>query len=597
MQRNLRKRQPKPAESPNLSQSDPNTSPLPPSDPGSTVDGTYNDEEERRGPLPKTPSKNRDPNKKSLTRAEQRRVVKASAYGKRCGVTGESFIGNSDNEFCHVAEKSTPIQLVHHLETKWALPHGTLNIDRSENILIMQANLHKAFDTAAFMFFPNHDVLARVEQYTDLPHPKLPFDTVFKFKPGHFWDYDFIPLTWNEHRSIFIKNINCSKKTNNEDKFDNAPGYTQFDPLDRDSEKRRIFRFHVNPFFMIYNAGLKISELEPGPFASLLIRDGRAKTVDRIYKKWTRDYLGPAPTTDKDEDEGGDEDSDEDDEGNNEDNGGEHRDEGIEDSEAASSNLSLGNDKGKAPQRGLALAGDDRDYGVLAPAGQVREDATSEFQEGGGSTIAGGPPASTFVGTDDSDSHASGSQWDDNIFAPSIASAPAGVPGPSFTLSGNIDKRLRGHPKAPKTNIQNTSPVPQAIRGLKRKQALAQSDAASEPQASTRGRPHRGAPKTFSLPPLDEPGQPSSQSAMPPPSIPSRRHSIRLRSSATQASASSSTIHNEGGPPQSVAASQSTTNAPAAKSTDDEDSRHSLSGPKRKKKKRNSSAEYKPGHS
>ncbi|KAK7017526.1 hypothetical protein VNI00_018605 [Paramarasmius palmivorus] len=136
MLQSLRKRRENPVPSPKSSELDPFSSPLPPSDPGSTVDGTYNDEEERRGPLPKTPRKNRDPNKKiSLTEQEKARVVKGSAYGKRCGVTWESFKGNADNEFFHVAEKCTPIELVHHLEGQWGMPHGTLNVDRSEKQL------------------------------------------------------------------------------------------------------------------------------------------------------------------------------------------------------------------------------------------------------------------------------------------------------------------------------------------------------------------------------------------------------------------------------------------------------------------------------
>ncbi|KAK7017523.1 hypothetical protein VNI00_018602 [Paramarasmius palmivorus] len=116
MQRGLRKRK-EPAPSTNSSERDPQSTPLPSSDLGSTVDGTYNDKTQRRGPLPKSPRKNRSPNKKvSLTKLEKDRVVEASLRGKRCGVTGESFKGNADNEFCHVAEKSTPIELIHHLE-------------------------------------------------------------------------------------------------------------------------------------------------------------------------------------------------------------------------------------------------------------------------------------------------------------------------------------------------------------------------------------------------------------------------------------------------------------------------------------------------
>ncbi|KAK7017524.1 hypothetical protein VNI00_018603 [Paramarasmius palmivorus] len=507
---------------------------------------------------------------------------------------------------------------------------------------VVQANLHKAFDSSAFMFFPEGKVLEKIAKYTDLPQPKQQaFDKAFKPPKGQqSWTYTFIPLKWNPDRSIFIKNLDLSKRLSedpDDERYANAPGYTEFKPYDSEQRRKMKFKLHIHPFFVIFNAGCKIRELDKAGISDLAALDSRVTVITQIFNQWLSGYQGPPPTPTKaadegenegenedededvDEDEGDgkgeDEDDSDEDEDEDEDEGkynqdanntSEKEDGGLGDADSDSDESLPIKDKGKTAQRRSGPT--EGDYHLLAPAVQPKEGMTSRNPDDESSTIAGGPPASTFVGTAlsaDEDSQATGSQWD--IFAPSFASAPVGVAGPSFALAGNIDKRLRGYPKAPKTDIQDTSPVP-AIRGLKRKQnalgaALARSDVASEPQISTRGRPRRGAPKTLMLPPHDttdtNPGQSSSQSAMPPPSIPSRRHSTRLRTSAMQASASSSTLPNEasGSQAHSDATSQFTVNAPAVETTDDEGSRSSLAGPKRKKKRRNSSTEYKPGRS
>ncbi|KAK7026844.1 hypothetical protein VNI00_015386 [Paramarasmius palmivorus] len=624
----------------NSSERDPQSTPLPSSDPGSRKIGS--------------------PDKKiSLTKLEKARVVEASTCGKRCGITQESFKGNADNEFCHVAEKSTPLKLVHHMENQWGLSRGTLNVDQSANVVLMQANLHKAFDTGAFMFLPQRKLLEQILEYTDMAQPKAAFDKVFKVKRRQPWSYTFFPLKWNPDRSVFIKTLDFSKGLSedpDDEVFANAPGYTQFEPCNEKQREEFRFKLHIHPFFVIFNAGCKLRELGKAEISALNILDSRVSDIVDIFAQWMTGYQGPPPTPtkaadeentgedqvegrdedenddegedeeedeDEDEDEGEGEDKDDEDEDEDEDEEDEDEDKAThdhwdanntsekEDGEPADPDPDLDEmlpikDKGKAAQHKSGPT--EGDYHLLAPAAQPKDGVTSHHLDDESSTIAAGPPPSTFVDTAlsaDGDSQATGSQWAE-IFAPSFASAPVGVAGPSFALAGSIDKRLRGYPKAPKTDIQDTSPV-SAIRGLKRKQdalgaALARSDVASEPQISTRGRTRRGAPKTLMLPPHDtdtRPGQSSSQSAVPPPSIPSRRHSTRLRTSAMQASASSSTIPNEASRSraQSDATSQFTAFAPAVEITDDEGSRHSLTGPKRKKKRRNSSAEYKPGRS
>ncbi|KAK7014462.1 hypothetical protein VNI00_019340, partial [Paramarasmius palmivorus] len=277
-----------------------------------------------------TPVKNYDPRKKaSLNDNRKDRVVMRSRYGKRCGFCRESFKGNRDHEFFHAMEKCTPLEFVHHAEPQWGKAHGTLNIFESRwNIGVATASIHKAFDSGAFMLLPETSVLERVRDYTDSPlEHRKPFDEVcaspkkhvsgtdecfhevFKLLQGEYWLYTFFPLTWNKKRSIFMKNLNeTGDPANSEedepetpddaDKFPNAPGYTEFCPWKKDEQGMLRWvpleiEFHIHPFYMIYNAGQKLSELSLDEYLEASAKDDRLDLIVSIWNVWVTGYNGP----------------------------------------------------------------------------------------------------------------------------------------------------------------------------------------------------------------------------------------------------------------------------------------------------------------
>ncbi|KAK7037273.1 hypothetical protein VNI00_011264 [Paramarasmius palmivorus] len=287
-----------------------------------------------------TPVKNYDPKKRaSLNENRKARVVKRSRYGKRCGFCKESFKGNRDHEFFHAMEKCTPLEFVHHVEPQWGRAHGTLNIFESRwNIGVATASLHKAFDSSAFMLLPEKSVLERVRDYTESPmERRKPFDEVwyfsfqsnvpstdvlaskvFKLLLGQYWVYTFFPLTWNKKRSIFIKNLNETgdpanseeeepEKPDDEDKFPNAPGYTEFRPWNKDDNGRHVpleVEFHIHPFYMIYNAGQKLAVLPLNKYLEISARDERIHLISTIWEAWIMNYDGPPLVPSQPSDEG-----------------------------------------------------------------------------------------------------------------------------------------------------------------------------------------------------------------------------------------------------------------------------------------------------
>ncbi|KAK7037312.1 hypothetical protein VNI00_011303 [Paramarasmius palmivorus] len=260
-----------------------------------------------------TPVKNYDPKKRtSLSETHKDRVVQSSRYGKRCGFCRESFMGNRDHEFFHAMEKCTPIEFVHHVEPQWGRAHGTLNIFESRwNIGVATASLHKAFDSSAFLLLPEKSILERVLAYAKSPlERRKPFDEVFKLFQDQYWVYTFFPLKWNKKRSIFIRNLNETGDPVNseedepempgyEDKYPNAPGYTEFRPWKKDDEGvlRYVpleFEFHIHPFYLIYNAGQKLAVLLPDEAVEVLPRDERLDLIVSIWNIWVTAYEGPS---------------------------------------------------------------------------------------------------------------------------------------------------------------------------------------------------------------------------------------------------------------------------------------------------------------
>uniref|UniRef100_A0A0W0G3B2 Uncharacterized protein n=1 Tax=Moniliophthora roreri TaxID=221103 RepID=A0A0W0G3B2_MONRR len=142
------------------------------------------------------------------------------------------------------------------------------------------------------MFFPTLEVIHAVLEYTLALEPKEPFDEKFD---QTFWIYSFVPLSFNKDRSIFIKHVDESRPANNQDKFENAPGYTKCSHPYHHPELRAITS-HIHPFYVILNAGEKIAALEDTEFADLCSRESSALSINRIYNLWMKGYTGKRPS-------------------------------------------------------------------------------------------------------------------------------------------------------------------------------------------------------------------------------------------------------------------------------------------------------------
>ncbi|KAK7052949.1 hypothetical protein VNI00_004269 [Paramarasmius palmivorus] len=223
---------------------------------------------------------------------EVKNVVACLSYLRwRCILTSESMRGNMDNEVIHMLRRATEAPRLRHLAIKWK--KSGLNPDTTANLGIMRADLHKAFDSGAFVLIPTAQVLLEMLEYANAAAPPRAFDEAFQLNDNEFWTYAFVPLTFNKERSIFIKNIDYSKAAEHEDwdKFADKPGYTECNQLyEKERKSLRDIKSHMHPFYVVYNAGEKIGKLEGGALQELLVREPDVQYVFRIYRRWMRGW-------------------------------------------------------------------------------------------------------------------------------------------------------------------------------------------------------------------------------------------------------------------------------------------------------------------
>ncbi|KAK7037315.1 hypothetical protein VNI00_011306 [Paramarasmius palmivorus] len=342
-----------------------------------------------------------------LPKWQRNRVVDRSRYGKRCGFSRESFIGNCDNEFFHAMERCTPEQTTQHLAPQWGV--DDLDVDSSANIGVATSSLHKAFDSRAFILVPEREVLQEIKKYAANPGKKNDFEQIFK---REFWVYTFMPLTWNKERWIWIKNLDESTEKKDEDRFADAPGYTHYNPCaDHDTEPPpRTFEFHIHPFFMIYNAGQKLEVLQGSDVYNTAIeKDSRLIMIRQIYNIWMNEYTGPDPIPPPPTDHEDDNDPEVPDEGQNElCQDGERKDPvpaATEGEETRRDEVEDPSDKGKRPLRVPELlenlgnyADSSDDEPDQEEPGVGRKEASRVSGDEQSTIVPPGPPQSTVAG-------------------------------------------------------------------------------------------------------------------------------------------------------------------------------------------------------
>ncbi|KAK7037289.1 hypothetical protein VNI00_011280 [Paramarasmius palmivorus] len=227
----------------------------------------------------------------------KQRVVDTSRYGKRCTLIRESFRNNHDNDFFHAARRSSPEALLAHLKPHWL---KEIDVDAVDNIGVMSTSYHRAFDNGAFMLIPTADVLDDILSYAsnEIEGEKLPFDkarllAAFTLPENEFWTYTFVPLRFNNERSIFVKKLNEASVVGGDDKYANDSGYIECS-APYDQVQLANIESHIHPFYMTLNAAQKVSLLSDGARFELNQRDNRIATIGSIASIWMGDdYTGP----------------------------------------------------------------------------------------------------------------------------------------------------------------------------------------------------------------------------------------------------------------------------------------------------------------
>uniref|UniRef100_A0A0W0FB14 Uncharacterized protein n=2 Tax=Moniliophthora roreri TaxID=221103 RepID=A0A0W0FB14_MONRR len=357
-------------------------------------------------------------------------------------MTRESMSGNRDNHFFHVLRRSTPKSMLKHLEPKWGKGIGTLNVDSSGNIGVIQANHHKAFDSGAFMFFPTVEVIEEIMVYALAPGTKDLFDQKFD---NEFWIYSFVPLSFNADRSIFIKNTDENLPGSAEDKFANALGYTEC-PYPYDHPVLRAIESHIHPFYAIFNAGQKIAALGDMERAKLYQREPSALLVFKIYDVWTAEYISQKPNEQRDRHNKADAND-----------GISPKDQGDlpnpidvhDDLDSSVGGAAEAKEKGKLLP-GIMEEVSDVSDGEDTEASDGEEDDTKDYDSslnGENATVFGAPPAFTITDTTATGHHGQDdpANQDHDFFGPRHhATSKSAVTAPAaFKLSGTKDSNTR----------------------------------------------------------------------------------------------------------------------------------------------------------
>ncbi|KAJ7279802.1 hypothetical protein C8J57DRAFT_1304179 [Mycena rebaudengoi] len=192
--------------------------------------------------------------------------------GRICILTKESTPQVSI-EAAHLVARATPGKLLAQLEFSFGLKYRQLHIDTTGNLVYIRVDLHRSFDHMGWFLLPESHVIKRVQEYKPGTQNYKQVFTETEFT------YRIIPMQLFCDRTAVFQRVSVDSEEHN-----------QIFPAEPSSPL--TVKSHVNPFFVIANAGAKIaaniSLLPPGWESNMDI----LKIVG-IWLRWTS--VKPSP--------------------------------------------------------------------------------------------------------------------------------------------------------------------------------------------------------------------------------------------------------------------------------------------------------------
>ncbi|KAJ7302597.1 hypothetical protein DFH08DRAFT_905031 [Mycena albidolilacea] len=160
--------------------------------------------------------------------------------GRVCILTKESTPKVSI-EAAHLVPRAASGTLLAKLEFSFGLHYKQLHIDTTGNLVYIRADLHRSFDNKGWLLLPETDVIKRIQTHkTGAGNYKQVFtETEFTYR--------IIPMQLFRDRTAVFQRVSP-----------NSEEHRKIFPADPSSPVR--VTSHVNPFFVVANAGAKIAD-------------------------------------------------------------------------------------------------------------------------------------------------------------------------------------------------------------------------------------------------------------------------------------------------------------------------------------------------
>ncbi|KAJ7626456.1 hypothetical protein B0H17DRAFT_563389 [Mycena rosella] len=177
------------------------------------------------------------------TRAKEN-LEKVSPRKRCCIVTNEEF-PRAAIEAAHLLPRAADHELLTKLEYAFNLKYKQLHIDTTRNLAYLRADQHRSFDRRGFLLLPTREVLLRVHTFTlSAKEAAKTYKEVFNETE---FEYRIVPLQLFEDGNTVFRKLS-----------DVGPQYESIFPLPN-AEILPTLKSHVNPFFVIANAGSKLA--------------------------------------------------------------------------------------------------------------------------------------------------------------------------------------------------------------------------------------------------------------------------------------------------------------------------------------------------
>ncbi|KAJ7802585.1 hypothetical protein B0H14DRAFT_3884503 [Mycena olivaceomarginata] len=178
----------------------------------------------------------------SIAAPAKAKLEKVSPGGRSCIVTNEEF-PYAAIDAAHLLPRATKADLLAKLEFSFNLKYKQLHIDTTRNLAYLRADQHWSFDHKGFILLPTNADLMLVHAFTftmDTAHIKT-YKEVFAERKT--FEYRIVPLQLSrDGNAVFCRQ---------------DPEYKKIFPLANPTTLPTV-QSHVNPFFVIANAGPKL---------------------------------------------------------------------------------------------------------------------------------------------------------------------------------------------------------------------------------------------------------------------------------------------------------------------------------------------------